>query len=207
VAARYAGVVADIAGEGHEVACSIDRRSVAHGGDLAQRLESLSGRVVHGCRIAVDPAIGGEARRGVVEQFDWESSLAPIPAWPRPSSGCSIPVRSVRIAGLVWPTDGLLLRQRPEPDAAQQVASWARSKKRRPLSFRLWELDDDLPRLAVLSPVQRWLCYRNLPLFLPRLRRLLDEARFLPVRAALGLAEERAARPVTSARRWRHPGR
>src|SRR5689334_11309510 len=40
VATRYADAVAAIADDGHEVACSIDRRSATHSSDLVQRLES-----------------------------------------------------------------------------------------------------------------------------------------------------------------------
>ena len=199
VATRHADVVAGIARAGHEVACHLDRRFASPASEARRRLEAVSGCVVGGCRIAHDLALGEQARRGVAEAFRYESSFAPLLGGPRAVGPVSLPVPSVRIAGQVWPLDALLLRQGSDAQAARSVASWTRSPRRRVLSFRLWELDEELPRLAVLSPAQRRLRHRNLALFAPRLRTLLREARFVPVRAGLGLAEERAARPAACA--------
>ena len=196
VATRHADLVAEIAREGHEVACQLDRRCASPSAEARQRLEAVSGLVVRGCRVPRGPSVGDEARRGIADAFGYESSFTPLLGRSPPSDPVSIPVPSVWIAGQAWPVGGLLLRQASEPQAARIVAGWADSRRQRVLSFRLWELDDELPRLAILSPVQRWLCYRHLAPFLPRLRTLLEEASFLPVRAGLGLAEERATRPA-----------
>ena len=193
-------MVAEIARAGHEVACHLDGRVASPAAEARERLEAVSGRLVAGCRIARDPALGEEARRGIADAFRYESSLAPLRGGSRAPGPVSLPVPSVRIAGQVWPLGALLLRQGSEAQAARSVASWARGRRRRVLSFRLWELDEELPRLAVLSPCSAGSATGTSRSSRRACRRCSREVRFTSVRAGLGLAEGRAARPAPSAR-------
>ncbi|WP_146188815.1 glycosyltransferase [Albidovulum aquaemixtae] len=102
---------------------------------------------------------------------------------------------SLRIAGQDVPlVGGESLRHVPGALENRLLAGWARSRAPHHFTFKLWELDPDLARLAVLSSVQRLICYRNHHLFEERFARLLERAAFSPVRAHLGLAEEKVAR-------------
>ena len=195
VATRHPDAVAAIAQAGHEVGCYLDPRIPTPPEEVRERLEALTGRVVDGCRIARAGDPGGEP----ADRFRYECSLVSPLGRPRSAAAASLPVRSVRIAGQDWPLDTLMLRQGTDAQAARIAARWARDDHPRILSFGVWELDEEPPRLAVLSPLQRRLRHRNLARFPSRLGALLSGARFTSVRASLGLHLEPAMRRASGA--------
>jgi hypothetical protein len=214
-AERHGPLIAAIAREGHEIACRFGRIGRTAGEDrddrhdavagLKRALEAAGGRVVHGCRVAAggssphEMAAMGAAgfRYGVVNGPP--AVLAGAAAEPR--APALLPMRSLRIAGQDWPrASGMILRQLPDRLAARFTGRWARSPAPRPFACALWEFDPDLPELAVLTPLQRRLSYRNLQSFGERFARLLDGARFVPVRDHFGLADQPAQASAPAAR-------
>lgn len=214
-AERHGPLIAAIAREGHEIACRFGQigwttreyRDDRHdaGAGLKQALEAASGRVVHGCRIAAGGWSPHEIAAVSAADLRYEvvsgPPTVPARAAAEPMAPALLPMRSLRIAGQDWPrASGMVLRLLPDRLAARFADRWAQSPAPRPFACKLWEFDPDLPELAVLTPLQRRLSYRNLQCFDERLARLLDGARFVPVRDHFGHADRPAQAPAPAAR-------
>lgn len=202
-AARHPAILARVAAAGHEIAGRLGPHSKAaprdaHDSgiaDLKELLEAVSGRVVHGFRVArqtgpgMFEALAGAGLRYAVADHP---ITGPVATAVRTTLAV-LPIRCLRIAGQDWPlASGAILRQLPEPLVAKVTAHWSASSTPPIFCCKLWEFDPDQPELAVLSPMQRHLSYRNLTRWDDRFSRLLDSATFTPLRAQFGLAEEQA---------------
>ena len=200
VATRYADAVAEIANEGHEVACSIDRRSAAH---LRRPRCSGSRRSRDGSSAAVgsrvDPAIDAEARRGLAEAFDWESSFAP-------ASGLAAPVGAMLDSRPEHPDCGAGLAHggaaaAPTVGRRRRAARGFMGEKQRPPAPVLQALGTGRgvapPRGAVACAAVA-LLQEPSALSCRGFETLLSEAQFLPVRA--GARARRGARDPAALR-------
>lgn len=185
-AARHPGMVAEIAGRGHEIAARIGAEADA--GSAVIELAQAARRVIHGWRPAPDMA-PGRAPAGL-DATSLRYTLTRSGADRRAVEAAS--GLSILPAGRYLAT-GECLRLLPEALAARVIRSWARARRPRVFSFKLWELDPETPQLAALSTTGRVRAYRNLGKFNHRLERLLGAVRFVPLRDRLGLAEEAAA--------------
>jgi polysaccharide deacetylase family protein (PEP-CTERM system associated) len=216
VAERWPALVVEISRRGHEVAChGFAHRLVYRLGperfrtDVASaraRLEDLIGQPVAGFRAAsysiVDATLW--ALDILIEQgFSYDSSIFPIrhdlygiptfsrvPVTVRRPAGeiLEIPPSTVRVFGRNWPVaGGGYLRLFPYWVTRQAIR---RLNEREGVPGMVyvhpWELDVDQPRLPA-SRRARLRQYANLRQTEPRLRRLLREFRFAPVRDAFGL--------------------
>ncbi len=217
VTERHRALIAEIAGEGHEIACHFawGRRPVGpgaadiaeHAGESKRLLEAAAGRVVHGCRVARAQRSGPRTHDPGALGFRYECSLGSAAARfraPPDSSAEAAPVRvgvpSLRVAGQdVALAGGECLRQVPGALLGRYLAGCTAPRAPRVFTFKLWEIDPELAELAILSRAQRLLSYRNHAIFGDRLERLLDCAEFVPVREHLRLAEERAMRSEPAA--------
>lgn len=217
VAERSPQLVAEIARRGHEVAChGFAHRLVYRLGpqqfrdDVArarERLEDLIGQPVTGFRAASYSIVAGTewALDVLIEQgFAYDSSIFPIrhdlygiptfsrlPVRVRRPAGeiLEIPPSTIRLLGRNWPVaGGGYLRLLP-----YWVTRWAirhlNEHEQVPgmVYVHPWELDPGQPRLAA-SRRARFRQYTNLRRTEPRLRRLLREFRFAPIREAFAVA-------------------
>ena len=186
IGSRHGPVLAEIARQGHEVACRLDDTVIQPEADR-QRLEAAAGRVVHGCAVASGVAADRIGTRIAGAGFRYvQGRLAP---W-MPNGPSSIHVLPPADVSGEW------LRLLPAAAIPGLLGRFARAGAPRTFAFRLWELDPEAERLAVLSAVEAVRAYRNLPLFGNRLERLLQCAPFEALRDGLGLTEERVARPA-----------
>lgn len=217
VAERAPQLVAEIARRGHEVAChGFAHRLVYRLGpqqfraDVARaraRIEDLIGQPVRGFRAASYSIVAGTewALDVLIEQgFTYDSSIFPIrhdlygiptfsrrPVRVRRPAGeiLEIPPSTIRLLGRNWPVaGGGYLRLLP-----YRVTRWAirhlNEHEAVPgmVYVHPWELDPGQPRLAA-GRRARLRQYTNLHRTEPRLRRLLREFRFAPIREAFALA-------------------
>ena len=213
VAQRWPDLVRAIAASGHELAChGFDHRLVYRLGPARFRddvtraravLEDAARQPVQGFRAASYSIVGDTlwALDVLIELgFAWDSSIFPIrhdlygipsfsrrPIRVRRAAGeiVEIPASTVRLLGRNWPVaGGGWLRALPFG-----VTRWALRRlndvERVPAMVYVhpWELDVDQPRLAA-GVVARTRQTFNLRRTEPRLRRLLREFRFAPIREA-----------------------
>lgn len=214
VAERWPGLVTEIARRGHEVAChgyahrlvyklgpSGFRADVARG---KRTIEDCLGERVGGFRAASWSIIGSTlwALDVLIEEgFEYDSSIFPIhhdiygiPGFSRfplrilRSGGeiVEIPPSTVRLLGTNWPVaGGGYFRLLP-----YAVTQWAIRHINRHdrcsamVYLHPWEFDVEQPRLEART-TSRLRQYTNLDKTEPRLRKLLGEFRFAPIREAL----------------------
>jgi polysaccharide deacetylase family protein (PEP-CTERM system associated) len=206
--------VRDVAARGHEVAChgfahrlAYRLGPVAFREDVARAkriLEDCLGEPVHGFRAASYSIVRDSlwALDILIEEgFLYDSSIFPIrhdlygipdfsrvPVRLRCAAGeiLEIPASTLRLGGRNYPVaGGGYFRLLP-----YALTRWAIRRINRndnlPVLVYLhpWELDIDQPRLA--APIRsRFRQYLNLSATAPRLRRLLSDFQFAPIRTAL----------------------
>ncbi len=218
VADRFPGLVAAIAGRGHEIA------SHGYGHELVytltpdafradvrrakRSLEAACGCTVEGYRapsFSITRASAWALDVLVEEGYRYDASVFPIhhdrygvPESPRHAyaltrpggSLVEFPASTTRLASMNLPVaGGGYFRLLPY--------AWTRwgirrvnQRERRPIIFYLhpWEIDPEQPRLPA-GVTSRFRHYRNLRQTEPRLRRLLGEFAFAPVRTVLSRVE------------------
>jgi len=214
VAERWPKLIAEVARRGHEVAChGFAHRLVYKLGARGFRddvvrgkeaLENCIGARVPGFRAASYSIVASTpwALDILVEAgFEYDSSIFPIrhdiygipgfsrfPVRVKCGAGeiLEIPPSTVRLLGKNWPVaGGGYFRLLP-----YQVTTWAirrlNERERRPAMVYVhpWEFDVAQPRLAA-GRASRLRQYTNLHKTEPRLRRLLSEFRFAPIRDAI----------------------
>ena len=214
VAERWPKLVAEVARRGHEVAChGFAHRLVYKLGAAGFRddvtrgkraLEDCLGTPVAGFRAASYSIVASTpwALDVLVEAgFEYDSSIFPIrhdiygipgfnrfPVLVRCAAGeiLEIPPSTVRFLGRNWPAaGGGYFRLLP-----YRLTTWAIRRintiDQRPAMVYVhpWELDVAQPRLAA-GRASRLRQYTNLDKTEPRLRRLLREFRFAPIRATM----------------------
>jgi dolichol-phosphate mannosyltransferase len=180
IAARHPKVIAMIARAGHEIAARGDPNE-----PLAQTvfdLEAASLHVVQGWRRA--PArdawqLSDEATPGL--SYILEDGARAVVCQPTSD------MQSVS-AGDRFST-GQELRNLPAVLVPVFIRAWTRAQTPRVLSFAVWELNPDVPRLAILSGITRLRTYRNLEDFDARVEQLLERVKFTSIRDCLGLPD------------------
>ena len=211
-ARRYGLLLAKIVEQGHEVACHFDLTrkrdkdalSRCAGRDLKNHLEAVTGRVVQGCKLSNSRGMPGDAAVVAAAGFRYVSIAKPIWGSQRDPVGTDTDARlpriatpSLRLGGQdVACASGTSLRLLPAPLLGRFAATWQNATAPKMFTFKLWELDPDVQRLAILTRLQRLLCYRNLSLLPQRLECLLKSAEFVPLRDHFGLADEPIVRPA-----------
>jgi polysaccharide deacetylase family protein (PEP-CTERM system associated) len=231
VAERFPALIAEIARRGHEVAChGFAHRLVYKLGPVRFRedvrrgkraLEDCLGGRVLGFRAASYSIVASTpwALDILIEAgFEYDSSIFPIhhdiygipgfsrfPVRVKCTAGdiIEVPPSTLRLLGRNWPVaGGGYFRLLP-----YHVTTWAIRRinrhDQRPAMIYVhpWEFDVDQPRLAA-GRASRLRQYTNLHKTEPRLRRLLSEFRFAPIRDAMwgGLTGTDCARSVVA---WR----
>lgn len=218
VAERFPSLVALIADLGHEIASHghshrliYDQTPRAFRDDVRRAkdvLEGASGQRVEGYRA---PSFSITARSLwaldvlIEEGYRYDASIFPIrhdrygiPDSPRhpyvlPRNGGALveaPGSTARIGPMNLPVGGGgYFRILPYAWTRWGIAR-LNARERRPAVFYLhpWEIDPDQPRMHA-SLLSRFRHYRNLDQTEPRLRRLLSEFRFAPLRQVLAEAE------------------
>lgn len=180
IAARHPKVIATIARAGHEIAARGDPNE-----PLAQTvfdLEAACLHVVQGWRWA--PALGARqlsdsAASGLFYILDDRGSTPPCHS----AAG----MRTVPAGGRF--STGEQMRILPAFLVPMFIWSWERAQAPRVLSFAVWELAPDAPRLAIHSGTTRFRAYRNLEGFAARLERLFERVKFTSIRDSLGLPD------------------
>lgn len=214
VAERWPRLVTDIARRGHEVAChGFAHRLVYKLGPAAFRadvargkrtIEDCLGDGVAGFRAASYSIVASTlwALDILIEQgFAYDSSIFPIrhdiygirgfsrfPVRVRRPTGeiLEIPPSTVRLLGTNWPVaGGGYFRLLPYGVTRWSICHINRHDRRPAMVYlHPWEFDIDQPRLAARG-TSRLRQYTNLHKTEPRLRRLLSEFRFAPIRDAM----------------------
>lgn len=216
VANRYPELVREIRSRGHEIGCHSDlHRSIfklspeefrTDTRDAKARLEDLTGESVLGYR-APSYSITGKSLWAldilIEEGFAYDSSIFPIHhdlygipdfgRFPvriqRRGGGCitEFPPSTVRIFGRNVPVaGGGYLRLYP-----MKVTEWAIRRlngiegERALVYVHPWEIDTEQPRIKARA-FSRFRHYTNIDKTEGRIRRLLDEFRFGPIREILG---------------------
>ena len=216
VAQRWPELVREIARRGHEVAChGFDHRLVYRLGperfraDVARArsvLEDAVGQPIAGFRAASYSIVASTlwALDVLIELgFSYDSSIFPvrhdlygIPGFSRvpvrvqrPAGQIlEIPASTVRLLGRNWPVaGGGYFRLLPYWVTRRALQRLNRRERRAGMVYvHPWELDVEQPRLA--GPVRaRLRQYANLHRTEGRLRRLLREFRFAPIRDVFGI--------------------
>jgi len=205
-------LIREVAAQGHEVASrGHEHRAPRELGpeglraDLARAraaIERAAGRQVLGYRAA------GRARD---PQDDWSLSVLAeegyaYDASPRPRAArlagperrvvqapggdahalWEVPPSRLRLAGLPLAADDAL-RQLPPFAIRLATHDWERRPRPVVLSFRVWELDPDQPRIAAAGALARFRHYRRLDRMRATLDEILGRTRFGSVAEALGL--------------------
>jgi polysaccharide deacetylase family protein (PEP-CTERM system associated) len=217
VAERWPGLVREIAARGHEVAChGFAHRLVYQLGPDAFRsdvirakevIQDCIGSRVLGFRAASYSIVTSSlwALDILIEEgFQYDSSISPIrhdiygiPGFSRfpvrvqrPGGAIlEIPASTIRFLGWNWPVaGGGYFRLLPYPVTRAAIRRLNRHEGVPALVYiHPWELDVDQPRLQA-SRRARFRQYINLHATEPRLRRLLREFSFAPVRDVFPLA-------------------
>jgi polysaccharide deacetylase family protein (PEP-CTERM system associated) len=213
VAERAPGLVDEIANRGHEIACHGFAHRLAYrlGPELFRAdverargvLEDRLGRRVEGFRAASYSITSASlwALDTLIELgFAYDSSIFPvrhdlygIPGWSRVPvrvrrAGGEIiefPPSTVRFAGRNWPVAGGGYFRLLPYGVTRRAIERLNRRERLPAMVYVhpWEIDPGQPRLAA-GRSARFRQYANLSRTEPRLRRLLAEFRFAPVREA-----------------------
>jgi polysaccharide deacetylase family protein (PEP-CTERM system associated) len=225
VAERQRQLIKEIARRGHEIACHGHRHrlvyrltreefrtDVSHAKRL---LEELTGTPVVGFRAASCSLVESTlwALDVLIEEgFEYDSSIFPIrhdiygipdfqrfPVRLRCAAGeiVEIPLSTVRLWGRNWPVaGGGYLRLLPYCMTRAAVRHINRRDRAAAIVYvHPWEIDVAQPRLPA-SARARLRQYTNLRHTEKRLRRLLDEFRFAPLRDALPWSKIMTADPV-----------
>jgi polysaccharide deacetylase family protein (PEP-CTERM system associated) len=218
VAERDPGLVREIAGRGHEIACHGYQHELVYAiGPEAFRkdlrraraaIEDACARPLHGYRAPSYSVTRDSlwALRILVEEgFSYDSSIFPvrhhrygIPGFSREplrlelGGGLSIreyPLTSLRLGPLTLPlAGGGYLRFLPAAFFRWGFARLVREGRPTVLYVHPWEIDPDQPRQEVGWKV-RLNHYHNLARTEPRLRRLLERHRFAPLGEVLAELE------------------
>jgi polysaccharide deacetylase family protein (PEP-CTERM system associated) len=216
VARKHPDLVRRIAAAGHEIASHgwWHRRVTTltpeqFREDLRESkadLEAVSGQQVLGFRAPSFSIVPGHEWAFDVlleEGFRYDSSLFPIrrpdygyPAAPpvphiirrRSGSLLELPLATTSFAGLRIPAaGGGYLRQLPYAMIRRAFREWGAAGVPAMFYIHPWEVDPEQPRLPV-SALTRLRHYGGLERTMPRLKRLLDDFRFCPVRRRFGAA-------------------
>jgi len=213
VAERFPGLVAEIARRGHEVACHGFAHRLAYRlGPEPFRADVARARGVLADRLG-QPVIGFRAASfSIVAEslwaldtlielgFEYDSSIFPVrhdlygipgfsrvPVRVRRAGGeiLEFPPSTVRFAGRNWPiAGGGYFRLLPYCVTRRAIRRLNRREGLPAMVYvHPWELDPDQPRLRA-GRSARLRQYTNLARTEPRLRRLLAEFRFAPIREA-----------------------
>jgi polysaccharide deacetylase family protein (PEP-CTERM system associated) len=226
VAERQHQLVKEIARRGHEIACHGHRHRLVYKltpeefrTDVVQAkrvLEDLIGAPVVGFRAASCSLVESTlwALDILIEEgFEYDSSIFPIrhdiygipdfqrfPVRLRCPAGeiAEIPLSTVRLWGRNWPVaGGGYLRFLPYWMTRAAVRRINRRDRAAAIVYvHPWEIDVAQPRLPA-SPRARLRQYTNLRHTEKRLRKLLGEFRFAPLRDAVPWSEIPTAEPVT----------
>ncbi len=221
VARDHPEVVRRLAREGHEVAShGWDHRRVTHLTPDAFRiqvresralLEDLTGSAVLGYRAPSFSIVPGRewALDILVEEgYRYDSSLYPVrrPGYGYPSASrhvdqvtrppgelILVPPATLKVLGQNLPAGGGgYLRQLPLTLTRRALAALAAEGEPGTLYFHPWELDPDQPRIPGPGWLTRIRHYRGLDRMEARLRALMSEFSFRPVREGVdGWAQER----------------
>jgi polysaccharide deacetylase family protein (PEP-CTERM system associated) len=212
VAERHPGLIAEIAAQGHEIATHGSSHALIYRQDAETFREELARSIAILEDIAGERVIGHRApyfsiTRDSLWAFDviaalglrYDSSIFPVanyrygipdaPRWPysvhRAPALTEFPITTWRIAGRNVPVGGGAYF-RIFPYALTRHAFRAVNAQQRPAVFYLhpWELDPDHPRLDLPRRIAAT-HYVNLRATEKRLRRLLADFRFAPMREVL----------------------
>jgi len=217
VVERWPHLIAEVARRGHEVAChGFAHRLVYRLGPAAFRADVTKARAAIEDAIG-EPVTGFRAASySIVTETMWaldvlielgfryDSSIFPIrhdlygipsfsrvPVRVRRPAGeiLEIPPSTVRVLGCNWPVaGGGYLRVLPYALTRRAIRRLNEREKIAAMVYvHPWELDPDQPRLRARRRA-RVRQYTNLRAVEPRLRRLLREFRFAPIRDAFALA-------------------
>jgi polysaccharide deacetylase family protein (PEP-CTERM system associated) len=217
VVERWPHLIAEVARRGHEVAChGFAHRLVYRLGPAAFRADVTKARAAIEDAIG-EPVTGFRAASySIVTETMWaldvlielgfryDSSIFPIrhdlygipsfsrvPVRVRRPAGeiLEIPPSTVRVLGCNWPVaGGGYLRVLPYALTRRAIRRLNEREKIAAMVYvHPWELDPDQPRLRARRRA-RVRQYTNLRAVEPRLRRLLHEFRFAPIRDAFALA-------------------
>jgi polysaccharide deacetylase family protein (PEP-CTERM system associated) len=214
VVERWPHLVDEIARQGHEIGChGYAHRLVYELGPQRFRadvqrgkalLEQRLGHAVAGFRAASYSLVASTpwALDVLIEAgFRYDSSIFPIrhdiygipefsrfPVRVRCRAGeiVEVPASTVRWLGRNWPVAGggyfRLLPYRVTSSAVRRING--RDGAAALVYLHPWEIDTDQPRLSA-GIAARWRQYTNLHRTEPRIRRLLSEFRFAPIREAV----------------------
>jgi polysaccharide deacetylase family protein (PEP-CTERM system associated) len=216
VAERHGGLVRRIVQQGHEVASHGYEHQLVSSQTASQFredirktkriLEDVTGQVVWGYR-APGYSLTKETTWAlpilVEERYRYDSSLRVADDRNSPSSVCcrlnsssgplwEIPLNRLKVAGLAVPINGLFMRL-----VSYRLLRWAMKLAEADrqcvmMHLRAWEVDPSQPRMKGrgLAVFQQ---YYNLAKLEHRLRLLLQEFQFSPLREAIELEEVRRA--------------
>ena len=216
VAERHGGLIRRIASEGHEIAS----HGYAHEPVTAQTAEQFREDVRKTKRILEDligePVWGYRAPGySMTEETDWtlpilveegyqyDSSLCSRPDGDRRPSVCyrlntssgpllEIPINCLRMAGLALPTHGFSMRLVSYRLLGRVMKLAEATHPSVIVNLRVWEVDPSQPRMKgrVRALFQQ---YYNLAILEHRLRMLVRDFQFSPLREAVKLEETRRA--------------
>jgi polysaccharide deacetylase family protein (PEP-CTERM system associated) len=211
VAERHGGLIRRIAAGGHEIAS----HGYAHEPVTAQTADQFREDVRKTKRIledlACEPVLGYRAPANsltaetnwalpilVEEGYQYDSSLCFLPDRSRPPSGCyrlesssgplwEIPINCLGMAGVALPTNGFSIRLISYPLLQKVVRFAGANRKAVVVNLRVWECDPSQPRMKgrVRALFQQ---YYNLAKLEDRLRMLIQDFQFGPLREALRFA-------------------
>jgi polysaccharide deacetylase family protein (PEP-CTERM system associated) len=216
VAERHGGLIRRIASEGHEIAS----HGYAHEPVTAQTTEQFREDVRKTKRILEDligePVLGYRAPGySLTKETDWtlpilveegyryDSSLCSLPDRSRRHAVCyqlesssgplwEIPINCLRMAGLALPTHGFSIRLISYRLLRRVVKLAEASHKSVVVNLRVWEVDPSQPRMKgrLRALFQQ---YYNLAILEHRLRMLVRDFQFGPLREAVQLEETHRA--------------
>lgn len=216
VAERHGGLIRRIVSAGHE----IGSHGYAHEPVTAQTadqfrndvrktkriLEDLTGEPVLGYRapaFSLTPETNWALPILAEEGYRYDSSLCFSPDRSRRHSGCyrldstsgplwEIPINCLRVAGVALPTNGLSIRLISYWLLRRVVKFAEMNRKPIVVNLRVWECDPSQPRMEghIRAVFQQ---YYNLAKLEDRLRMLLQDFQFSPLREAIQAEEVRRA--------------
>ena len=216
VAERHGGLIRRIASEGHEIAS----HGYAHEPVTAQTtkqfredvrktkriLEELIGEPVLGYRApgsSLTKETGWTLPILVEEGYRYDSSLCALPDRSRRHAVCyqlestggplwEIPINCLRMGGLALPTHGFSIRLISYRLLRRVMKLAEASHKSVVVNLRVWEVDPSQPRMTGRARAL-FQQYYNLAILEHRLRMLVRDFQFGPLREAVQLEETRRA--------------